>query len=97
MSEDPLTVRTRIEEISLSHKENVDDGSKGYMDVRYWLESGDDLLGFATVRVYFKRTDVPLDELTSDAVAHGRNVLSQIAEHYTPAQPDTSSENLWVG
>lgn len=79
MSENPLTVSTRIEEIHVSDEDEIDDGRKGYVDVRYWLECGDDLLGVATVRVYFKRTDVPLDTLTSAALAQGQNSLSQIA------------------
>lgn len=95
MSENPLTVRTRIEEIYVSAEDEIDDGSKGYVDVRYWLERGDDLLGFATVRVYFKRTDVPLDTLTSAALAQGRHILSQIAEQYEPAAPVTPPEQLW--
>jgi hypothetical protein len=95
MSENPLTVRTRIEEIHVSDKDDIDDGSKGYVDVRYWLERGDDLLGVATVRVYFKRTDVHLDTLTAAALAQGRNILSQIAEQYEPVTPDTTPEQLW--
>jgi hypothetical protein len=95
MSENPLTVRTRIERIHVSDEDEIDDGSKGFVDVRYWLERGDDLLGVATVRVYFKRTDVPLDTLTSAALAQGRNILSQIAEQYKPDADDTTLEQLW--
>jgi hypothetical protein len=63
--------------------------------VRYRLESGDDLLGVAPVRVSFKRPDVALDTLTSAALAQGRNILSRIAERYVPAAPDTTPEQLW--
>lgn len=95
MSVNPLTVRIRIEEIHVSDEDEIDDERKGYVDVRYWLESGDDLLGVATVRVYFKRTDVSLDTLTSAALAQGRRILSQIAEQYEPDAPDTIPEQLW--
>lgn len=95
MSENPLTVRTRIERIHVSDEDEIDDGSKGFVDVRYWLDSGDALLGVATVRVYFRRTDVSLDTLTAAAFAQGRNILSQIAEQYEPAAPDTTPEQLW--
>lgn len=63
--------------------------------MRYWLERGDELLGVATVRVYFKRTDVSLDTLTTAALAQGRNILSQIAEQYKPDADDTTPEQLW--
>lgn len=35
MSENPLTVRTRIERIHVSDEDKIDDGSKGFVDVRY--------------------------------------------------------------
>jgi hypothetical protein len=93
MSESPLTVRTRIEEINVDEETSSDKEHKGYVDVRYWLDRGDELLGFATVRIFFKRTDIPLDALTSAALAQGHHVLSQIAKEYKPASAD--AERLW--
>jgi hypothetical protein len=93
MPESPLVVRTRIEEISVVEETSLKKEYEGYVDVRYWLDRGDELLGFATVRVFFKRTDLPLDTLTSAALARGHYVLSQIAKEYKPAPPD--AEGLW--
>lgn len=98
MTEQPLTVRTRIAKLDLTREDQLidfNDGRKGYVDVRYYLESGDNLLGVADVRVYFKRTDISLDALTSAALGQGHQILSQIAQHYKSDPSDASPEQLW--
>jgi hypothetical protein len=97
MSETPITIRTRIEEIDVYEKDLAAsmEGRAGHVDVRYWLERGEQNLGFATVRLFFARTDISLDELTASALAHGHQVLSQLAQHYKPSESGTSSGQLW--
>lgn len=99
MSENPLSIRAKIAEIELYDeglKETLDDDRAGHIDVRYWLERGDVNLGVADVRIYFRRTDASLDELTTSALVHGHQILSQIAQHYRPDPSDTSPEQLWI-
>ena len=89
-----LKVTSRIEEIQITDAFEETDDRKGYVDVRYWLNDDEQLLGFAEVRVYFTRTDISLDELTSAAPVRAQQVMSQIAQHYEPGQFRTP-EQLW--
>ena len=96
MSNSPLSVRAKIAEVDVYDVDDVDEGSAGHIDVRYWLERGDETLGVADVRIYFKRTDVSLDDLRASALAHAHRVLSQVVENYASTSVDSSLENLWV-
>ena len=89
-----LKVTSRIEEIQLTDAFDETDDRKGYVDVRYWLNNDEQLIGIADLRVYFTRTDIPLDELTSAAPVRGQQVMSQIAQHYEPGQSH-SPDQLW--
>ncbi|MGB7923445.1 MAG: hypothetical protein WCF57_09390 [Pyrinomonadaceae bacterium] len=101
-SENSLSVRTKIKAIEVydeADKIDDDDDRAGHIDVGYWLERGgdafDDVLGVADVRIYFKRTDISLDELKASAIAYGHHILSQIAENYKPAPSDVNTERMW--
>jgi hypothetical protein len=96
MSNSPLSVRAKIAEVDVYDADDVDEGSAGHIDVRYWLERGDKNLSVADIRIYFKRTDVSLDDLRASALAHAHRVLSQAAGNYTLTFVDSSPENLWV-
>ena len=95
MSVASLSVRTRIKEIEIYDADESEDGRLGHVDARYWLEDGDQLLGVADVRVYFKRKDVSLEALSSAALARGRELFSQIAQTYESDSPATLPEQLW--
>ncbi len=79
MSQNPPTVRTRIESIC---PDDVSPG--GYVDVRFWLEQDNELLGVADARVFYKRDDLSLADLKADAIVKGHQIFSQIAQHFKP-------------
>jgi hypothetical protein len=97
MSENSITVKTRIEEIDVYEEDILDsmNGSVGHINVRYFLERGETTLAVADIRLYFKRKDVSLDDLTAAALAHGHRVFSQIAQHYEPTPSGISLEQLF--
>jgi|ERR1044072_3410269 hypothetical protein len=97
MSDNPLSVRAKVAEIDVYDAEDInDDGRAGHVNVRCWLERGDEILGVADARIYFKRTDISLDDLRDSAIAHAHHVLSQIAENLTTSSSGSIPERLWV-
>jgi hypothetical protein len=89
-----LNVTSQIEEIQLMDASDETDDRKGYVDVRYWLNDEEQLVATAEVRVYFTRTDISLDELTSAAPIRAQQVMSQIAQHFESGKSHTP-EQLW--
>ncbi len=79
MSQNPPTIRTRIEAICPD-----EDSSVGYVDVRFWLKQDDELLGVADARVFYKRDDMSVADLKADAIVKGHQIFSQIAQHFKP-------------
>jgi hypothetical protein len=96
MSNGSLSVQAKIVEVDVYDAEDAHDGHTGHIDVRYWLERGEEVLGVANVRIYFKRTDISLDDLSASAKAHARRVLSQIVENFTVDLDDLGPEKLWA-
>jgi hypothetical protein len=90
-----LKVTSRIEEIQLTDAFDDGDDRKGFVDVRYWLNDSEQLIGTADVRLCFTRTDVSLDELASASPLRARQVLSQIAKHSEPDHSCATPEQLW--
>jgi hypothetical protein len=90
-----LNVETKIKDIDVYDVDEVDNGRLGHIDVRYWLKDEANLLAVADVRLYFKRTDVSLDDLTSSAVSRGAEIFAQVAQHHKSAVGTSSPDALW--
>jgi hypothetical protein len=95
MSQLPLIVRTRIDKVEVAEEDALESEYKGLVDVSYWLEQEDELVGSAEVRVYFRRTDIPLDVITATAPIQGSRILLKIAQHFHSMSQESIPDGLW--
>jgi hypothetical protein len=83
MSEEALSVRTRV--VAIDAPDHEDD-LQGHLDIRYWLEQGNEVLGLVTARIFFDDESVSLAKLQEDAISKGYQLMADILKHRNPTE-----------
>ena len=87
MNNNLLNVQTRVDDIFPS-----EDDSPNHINITFWLKDNSEVLGFATVRVFFTSEEVSLKDLKTAALSHGPDVIAKISQLY---KPDPSPVDLF--
>jgi len=90
-----LVIEMEMDEIKIFGSE-AEDGAKGYVWVVMRTLRENQIVSMITVKLFFKRSDIPIDRLTSAAFRQARRMICASAEMNKSDLPGEDPQSLWI-